>query len=73
MWLERNRRIFHDKRNWAKQVWPRVTSMIHETLMVKCDLSIDIDPGDVQVVQNLMIFGENSRDGLHKRHRVKGR
>lgn len=42
--------------------------MVQETLLAKCDISMNVDPGDLYIVQNLDIFGKDRRILSWRRH-----
>lgn len=72
VWLERNRRIFLDKKLILEQVWRRVLGALQETLSAKCDLSVPIDLGDLGVVNSLGL-GAGDRSNLSSMHHRSGR
>lgn len=57
----------------VQQVWLQVINMIQETLAAKCDLSEDIDPGDVRMVHNLNISGAGCSGALCKKQQVRSK
>jgi ribonuclease HI len=53
IWLERNRRIFLDRKLLVGQLWLRILGGIQETLEAKCDLSVPVDTADLGIISAL--------------------
>ncbi|XP_059077196.1 uncharacterized protein LOC131876295 [Cryptomeria japonica] len=75
LWLERNRRVFCGSNLGISQLWKKILSRLQETISAKCNMSVNSDPGDLAILQNLNL-GDSSRESLagrrsrHVRQRV---
>ena len=69
LWLERNRRIFSDSKLESLHLWRIILSRLQETISAKCEMSENIDPGDVATVRNLNLMECRRGDTLGKRPR----
>ena len=53
VWLERNRRIFHDMQLEVRQLWGKIVNSLQETLLAKCDIDGGLDPIDAGIFSRL--------------------
>ncbi|XP_057836070.2 uncharacterized protein LOC131046358 [Cryptomeria japonica] len=53
LWLERNRRIFQDLQLMAPHLWRKILHSLGETIVAKCDMTMRVDPRDVDCCNRL--------------------